>query len=373
MATKDLHLKPFDDETLAKLEIFQEYAKAWLPTFIMQPKVREVHIFDFFSGPGYDLDGKEGSPFRILNLIKEQTGNIFKSKTKIVVHFNEFEPKKKEQPKYEALKENVADYLTSNSKLTYFLDIKIYNKDSEVLFFELEALIRRFPSLVFLDQNGVKFLSRKYLLVLEKFEQVDFLYFVSSSYFWRFSDQEEFKQILNFEEGELKMGGYEKVHETVLDKVKSLLPRRSPLTLFPFTIKKGTNIYGIYFGAKHLRAVDKFLAVAWKQNPINGSANFDIEHDQPKGGLQMDIFSEPKLSKIESFKLTLKAMILNGTISNNKAALIFTYSKGMSPQHARECILDLKNERKVTISSSSPCINYDNVFKKKNIVTYSKI
>lgn len=33
MANKNLHEKPFDEATLLKLEIFEQYLTAWLPTF----------------------------------------------------------------------------------------------------------------------------------------------------------------------------------------------------------------------------------------------------------------------------------------------------------------------------------------------------
>ncbi len=36
MAAKNLHDKPFTEETITKLEIFEDYAEAWLPTFIIQ-------------------------------------------------------------------------------------------------------------------------------------------------------------------------------------------------------------------------------------------------------------------------------------------------------------------------------------------------
>lgn len=35
MGTKNLHDKAFDDTTITKLEIFENYTKEWLPTFIM--------------------------------------------------------------------------------------------------------------------------------------------------------------------------------------------------------------------------------------------------------------------------------------------------------------------------------------------------
>ena len=55
---------------------------------------------------------------------------------------------------------------------------------TEARFDRLLPFIRAFSSLVYLDQNGIKFLADKYLLELEKTIRTDFLYFVSSSYFW---------------------------------------------------------------------------------------------------------------------------------------------------------------------------------------------
>ena len=33
--SKNLHEKPFEETTIAKLEIFEDYAQAWIPTFVM--------------------------------------------------------------------------------------------------------------------------------------------------------------------------------------------------------------------------------------------------------------------------------------------------------------------------------------------------
>lgn len=65
MPIKDLHEKPFDESTIAKLEIFEDYAQAWIPTFVMQ-NTATICIFDFFAGTGYDKNGVPGSPIRIL-------------------------------------------------------------------------------------------------------------------------------------------------------------------------------------------------------------------------------------------------------------------------------------------------------------------
>jgi three-Cys-motif partner protein len=69
MAHKDHHIKPYDEGTLNKLEIFERYVQNWIPTFIMQPRIAEINIVDFFSGLGYDSEGKKGSPIRTLDKI----------------------------------------------------------------------------------------------------------------------------------------------------------------------------------------------------------------------------------------------------------------------------------------------------------------
>lgn len=82
MGSKNIHLEPFDKETITKLEIFEDYVQAWIPTFVMKPHVTEIHIFDFFSGPGYDSENDSGSPIRILDKINKHYGNIMSKKTK---------------------------------------------------------------------------------------------------------------------------------------------------------------------------------------------------------------------------------------------------------------------------------------------------
>src|SRR5688572_448513 len=69
MAPDYFHSQPFDEGTLTKLQILELYAREWLPVFFAREVSpwREVHIYDFFCGPGTDSDGVPGSPLRLLN------------------------------------------------------------------------------------------------------------------------------------------------------------------------------------------------------------------------------------------------------------------------------------------------------------------
>lgn len=367
MAGKDLHEKPFEPSTIAKLEIFEDYAQAWLPTFIMSG-FTTICIFDFFGGTGYDKNGIARSPIRILEKIKEQIVHIFQKKVKIKFYLNEFEPIKKEQKKFELLKKSCVEYLQINKDVQRSIEINYYNEDFEVLFPKLLSSIKEYPSLVYLDQNGIKFLSDKYFLELEKTKQTDFLYFVSASYFWRFGESEEFKMHLDIDMVEAKKDEYKFIHRNIIGQLRKKLPSNTKLKLYPFSIKKGGNIHGIIFGASHPRAVEKFLSIAWKRNETNGDANFDIDNDAQKD--QLDLFEGKKLNKIEKFKENVRAKILSKEITNNVGLFNYVLEEGHICTHASDCLRDMKKAGEVKFDGRSPLLTYDNVYKNNKIIDY---
>ncbi len=63
--TKDLHEEPFDDTTIAKLEIFEDYAKAWIPTFVMYGEP-VICIFDFLDKVFQVIDQTPQHKYQIL-------------------------------------------------------------------------------------------------------------------------------------------------------------------------------------------------------------------------------------------------------------------------------------------------------------------
>jgi three-Cys-motif partner protein len=356
----DLHDKPFDDETLAKLSIFEDYAQAWVPTFVMMGE-SVICIFDFFAGTGYDKNGVPGSPIRILKVIKQFIGPVFQRKVKIQVYFNEYK-----KSKFELLTQACDEYLLKNPDVKRAIEITITNLDFDKCFNEQIQVIKKYPSLVYLDQNGIKFLSDKYFYALEKTTKTDFLYFVSSSYFWRFGDQEEFKTHLKLDLEEAKKDPYNFIHRNLIKQLLSKLPTNSKLKLYPFSIKKGPNIHGIIFGAKHPRAVEKFLNIAWGKNPINGDANFDIDKDKVKN--QMTLFGDKKLTKIESFQLNIEGKIMKEQSVDNVTIYNFTLNEGHPPSHANKYLKLLKKQKKVDYKGISPKIKYLGYNKEEEII-----
>lgn len=363
----DLHLKPFDSRTLKKLEFFEDYTKSWLPTFVMIG-AKDIHIFDLFAGPGYDLNNIPGSPIRILSTVLDQIGNIFQKKTKITLHLNEYEPRKRKQEKFELLKRNCNLFLDHNPRLKHCIEIKFYNKDADILFAELIPEMKKYPSLLFLDQNGVRFVSEEYINVLKHIRTLDFLFFVSSSYLKRFGTTKEFQKIISFTDSELRNIEWNNIHRVVVSKLESVIGNETKLRLYPFSIKKGGNIYGLIFGASHPLALDKFLRIAWKKNESNGEADFDIDNDENK--YQPDLFLGKRLTKIEKFEADLTEKILKREIVNNKEALDFTYETGNYYKNADKLVRNLKRMGKINYDGNTPGLNYYNVYKKKRLIEY---
>ncbi len=362
MPAIDHHDTPYDEGTIAKLELFEKYAEAWLPTFVMSG-VREICIFDFFAGTGYDNNQVPGSAIRLLDRIKYYEKIIIERKTKIQVFLNEYK-----RDKFTVLQEAVNKYIEDNPQLKSFVEIDFYNEDFGILFEKLYTRIQKFPSLVYLDQNGIKYLADKYLLALEKTKKTDFLYFVSSSYFLRFGERPEFRVNLDLDIEYLKKNPYKAIHRSLIEQLKNKLPDDTKLRLYPFSIKKGSNIHGIIFGATHIRAVDKFLTISWARNSLNGEADYDIDDDGIKE--QLDLFEGKRLTKIESFNENIRDKILKGIIKNNRQAYDFCLSQGHLGRHGAEVIREMKKEKLVDYDSRSPMVTYENVYDKRKIIMY---
>ena len=256
---------PYDEATLTKLEIFEQYLVTWLPVFIHTPHTSKAIICDFCAGSGYDSIDTPGSPIRIVKRIDDYRDQIFQNDIHIDILLNDVKSKK-----YRELKNAVAETA------------------------EFRGL---FP-----DINP----------------------------------------------DEISAAKHEDIHRVMLEYYKQKIPEGNPTNLYPFTLKKGANIYGLVFGSKHPLGVEKFLDLVWDQNKINGEANFDIDDDIKKQ--HPTLFPEMKLpTKREVFEAHLEYFInsnRHGEVTN-RDVYFFTLAHGHPKSHARECVIRLKKEGKV--------------------------
>lgn len=354
MSAKDLFNQPFTEETITKLEIFEKYVESWLPVFLFN-NFKDIFISDFFAGIGYDKLGIPGSPIRILEVINNHQKNIVKNGIKINLLMNEID-----EEKYSFLSYNIMNKLEEVQELKSYINIEIRNEKFYELFQEKRNSLTRSANLIFLDQNGVKEISEEVFLDLTNFSTTDFMFFISSSFFHRFQNEGN-RFFRNFNLDNIKDYNYFNVHKVILELYKEMIPENNKTKLYPFTIKKGTNIYGLIFGSKHPRAVDKFLRIAWDKNKLNGEANFDIDREE---GAQGDLFSGQILKKVEKYELELERFILSREKMTNKDLYDFTIENGHIPKHTVDKLRKMKSEKMIAYDGH-PCISYEKCYSEK--------
>lgn len=360
---KEFH-KAFDEATLTKLNVFEQYFEAWLPTFIMTGKwANPIRVWDFCSGPGYDSLDNEGSPLRILKTIKKFEKEILTKDKSIIVHLNEYN-----KLKFLDLKENVNNYLLNefSSKLREKVSVMLYNEDFKELFISKNQELKKGNNFLFIDQFGVKQIDEKIFSRLISYRATDFLFFISSSFFDRFG--KAFSKIFpELDVEKIKKIKREKINDEILNLYRNYIPFENKVKLYPFSIKKKANIYGLIFGAKHIASFDKFLKVAWRENKINGTANYEFEEDINVG--QIDLFScTKKLNKIERFQLNLEEYINKEKKLTNIEIYLYSLSQGHLGKHAVEKLRELKKKGKIEfINSQTPNVSYKAYKSKKEI------
>ncbi len=259
------------------------------------------------------------------------------------------------------------EYCCILEELNDFLKIEVYNQDFFDIFENIYDSFKQTANLLFFDQNGYKFITEEILKKVNDLYSTDYLFFVSSSYGYRF--KEVFSTYIPDFEKKIKDVRYEKIHEYVTICYQDYASRFSDFKYYPFSIKKNTNIYGIIFASKHPRGIDKFLRVAWKENPFNGNANFDIEDDM--GDQQMTLFGDGVITKVEIFQRKLESLILNQKLKTNCDVYDFTLEQGHIPNHAKEIVLKLKNNNKICFSGHA-CISYESCYKNIKRVRFEK-
>lgn len=344
---KDLHEKPFDESTKAKLAIFQDYLKEWLPVFIARKEIfwKDINIYDFFAGPGCDVDGVKGTPLLILDELENYLETIKYKGLNINLYFNEFDINKCSE-----LKKRLENYELKN---------KPYNIEIDSLDFK-ESYSKKAPSmakpgvanLVFLDQNGVKHITEGIFRYLINIKRTDFLFFISSSTIKRFCEHPNIRQHINLSLEEVERTPYHQIHKLVLEYYQSLVPANKEMYLAPFSLLKKPNVYGLIFGSSHVLGIEKFLNSCWKIDKTRGEANFDIDNDKIQEG-QFDLFSgglrKPK--KVEIFERDLAERICKSDLKSDKDIYLYTITNGFLPSHANKVINALIDDNKIERSN----------------------
>ncbi|HEY5125072.1 MAG TPA: three-Cys-motif partner protein TcmP, partial [Ignavibacteria bacterium] len=278
--SKDIFDKPFDEGTIAKLEIFENYLDSWLPTLILSKIKKPIQIFDLFAGAGYDKIGVEGSPMRTLRIIRKHAPKLRHTNNKVCLYLNDFDEDKiltlAKECKRKILEYKLEDVIILNVTVYSFIEFLRKNKSK----------MNYGCNLIFIDQNGFKEVTEKVFNHLINIETSEFIFFISSSVLHRFAQDTEIQKFHpKFDFRIIRTCDRKIIHNVICREFEKYVPQNiKSFSLIPFSIMKSdkNNVYGLIFVSKHIRGADKFLDVVWKKNLINGNANFDIDEDIKK-------------------------------------------------------------------------------------------
>lgn len=133
----------------------------------------------------------------------------------------------------------------------------------------------------------------------------------------------------------------------IFNYYKKLLPTQSKYYLAPFSIKKGSHIYGLIFGTNHTLGMEKFLKVCWKLDGIRGTANFDIDSDN------IDIYQPSFFEELNKpkkrivFENTVRQKIISKQLLYDYDVYDFALQNGFLLKHSKEILILLIKENKI--------------------------
>lgn len=305
----DFHSKKFDDATRIKLEVFKQYIRKWLPVFMTDSEsgygrsLERINIYDFFSGPGFDSDGNPGSPVIIQDEVKGycDANNAIKSQAPVRMVFNDINISHIEQ-----LKRAISDNSCRKKCCAFEYSNRPFSE--AVTSYIKEMKHPKEVNLVLMDQFGVKEVTPEVVNQLLAAGTTDILFFISTASIRRFSEIPEFKKAFPVVGNEIKEVEYSVIHRFVCDRFRSALTVKNAM-IAPFSIKKGSHIYGVVFATTHELGMEKFLDVCWRIDPVTGEANYNIDNEPTWHG-QQSLFAEDNVTTKDTvFETELLAFI----------------------------------------------------------------
>jgi len=335
------HDKSFDDATQLKLELFRGYIREWLPVFLTpygdgRRNYRAVNILDFFSGPGYDVDGNPGSPVIIVEELKQycQTRPDLKAGVDVRMLFNDVEA-----ANIDKLKQAIQPIACPQSCCQIQYTVQPFQAALQQHLPEIGA--EDSANLVIMDQFGVKEVTPDVVRQLAECSATDILFFISSSIIGRFIGTPELGGKFDMEADDVRSVEYKGIHRLVCQYYRQKLVGLE-YYLAPFSIKKGSNIYGVIFGSGRLLGSQKFLNVCWKEDSVTGEANYNIDGDF--AWARRSLFQNLNIiRKVDLFEGELRRVVAEEAPDNRKIYR-FCLTHGFRPGQAGEVLRRMQKD-----------------------------
>ena len=186
--------------------------------------------------------------------------------------------------------------------------------------------------------NRAKEITENIFLSLISCPKADFIFFISTSTIRRFANHDAIKKYFATEKIDFDNTEPKECHRLLAEYYRSLIPENIEYYLHSFTIKKGSNYYGLIFGSSHSLGMEKFLRVCWKYDKYSGDSNCNLDDDEEWGELFQGASTH---HKIDAVKAEIESLILAEKIRTNKEGLHYALRRGCLPSVYVDTIKDL--------------------------------
>lgn len=378
MAKKDINKSEFTEETKLKLDLFRECYREWFPVFVHNSYIKHIYVYDMFAGSGKDTVGNPGSP---IILFQESRGDkkqhckalLKNNAPKVSFAFNEYEPLKREELEANVSKEfELCKSECSESRCPFEGSFYYGQNDFSTLINSSENFNQILSNkscakFILLDQYGFKQINDDVFLKLVDSPNTDFIFFIASSFIKRFNEMPAVTAYFTDHKISYDDSKPNECHRVITDYFRNLIPAEKEYYLHSFTIKKGTNYYGLIFGTNHSLGMEKFVKVCWKHDNQAGESNCNINNDFEQGSL---FYNPTNTIKKVAVQEELEYKILHSEISDNETGLKYALKKGCEPKLFVETVKKLQNQNKIEIDGkfNAQSINIHKVEKYKIVV-----
>ena len=327
--------------TSAKIRIFEEYIKGYLPKLLMT--FNTCIIADLFSGAG--KNGKNyGSPLVLINAIN----NILSSKhfsereLKIFILFNDQEKDNIENLKKELEKtkfdERRISITTKNEKYEEYID--------ELIIKLRDKKFKDSSKFIFLDPFTYSNIKMVDLQNLMNLPHTEVLLFIPIFHSYRFASSEfekEHKTRKFIEEFTSKgIYNYKDVIEFMLSVREQLINKLSLKFVRPILLDGGGSKNSLFLLTKHPKGMLLMNKVIFKNSDdglrlIVNNLNQDLLFKPEDASVYFNNFSTNLINKIKLDELT------------NKEIVDYTIEQGFLPRHAKKILENLYSENKIKV------------------------
>lgn len=355
MTAKDINKRKFDKTTTLKLNIFRDCFREWYPVFLHDPHTTKIYVYDMFAGSGEDSVGDEGSPLILVNEAKGGEDRkhcntlLRKDDKEVTFTFNEL-LKEKSKKLESLLRTNL-----SNCRESCGLDCCCYSNALKFTQQEFHTLVysnevknilknNRYAKFILLDQYGFKEVDTKIFRLLVNSPKTDIVFFIASSFVKRFAQEPAVKKYFDTNKLYWDETKPKECHRVIKEYYAALLPNDRDYYLHAFTMKKGSNYYGLIFCSGHSLGMEKFMKVCWNIDNLEGESNCNVGGSLGSGSLFPDLESKSAL-----ITKKLRELILSEVITTNLEGLNYALKLGCQPRVFVEAIKLLKKEGLVSI------------------------